>query len=262
VPDLPPEPTEDEGTRQLREHRELLEPARRYARAKTLAYDRELALRLLGATSFAATIPPVISLWSLGLSGTAGLVADVARNADDQQLQELIDRCAGEPPLPAIYVARELQQVATEQGFIPIANAASAVSQTILASIDWAAEESWRSKEIYAGELLAIDAATRSPEAVRARLDSALRSNPRILAHLIRGCAEWIEHRDTWDWNQLLGYSRRYSALPCWFPTAAVTQAIAAAFPHVVALEESRRSFADQTDEDLAAQILYFASPK
>ncbi len=75
----------------FRKHAELLEHASRYSRTERLAFHRDLAIRLFDATTFAASIPPVISLWPYGLDTTAGLVAAVARNAEATDFNEIID---------------------------------------------------------------------------------------------------------------------------------------------------------------------------
>lgn len=261
-PTLPPAHAEvqaDEGPTPLHEHQVLLESARRYSRVRTLPYDGPLAIKVFDATEFAATIPPVPSLWPYALAATAGLVADIARNADDNEFRQLIDSYLGVPAVRGVYVARHLQKVAKDETRTALEDCAGVSVRGILDSIAWADPAAWHAAEAYAGDLLAVDAATSSPEHTLERLKSALDSNPAILLPLIRGCAEWIEHRDSGDWR-LLGYSRRYSAFPAWFPTGAVVSAIRQELPHVTPVEEPRRPPAERTDEDLAAQIVYLAA--
>ena len=182
IPQHPPaQARNDEAVTPLNEHQDVLEEARRYSRVKTLPYDRSLAMSVFDATAFAATIPPVPSLWPYGLASAAGLVADVARNADDSEFQELIHRCSSESPVRGVYVSRHLQKVAMEETRTSLEECAKGAVREILESIDWTDPGVWHAAGPYAGDLLAIDAATTSPETTLGRLGSALRTSAPIL---------------------------------------------------------------------------------
>lgn len=257
VPPPPaPTPVETAEARRFREHRELLDGARRYARATGLPYDEELALQLLDAASFAARMPPVISLWPWALASTAGLVADVARNADDDSFHDLVSRCLDVPLVVGVFVTRHLASVANEAGCEARVQISIDTTRALLASADWSDTDVWAGVEAYGRDLLAIDAALTSVEQTMSRLDAALESRPGVLPGLIRSCADWLEHHDSRT-GRHLGWSRRYTELPAWFPTTKVVDAIRTAFPGLVAAEEPTT---DDETEALAAQILYLAN--
>ena len=257
-PEPAPETTESDEARALREHAELLEDTSHYLRAERLPYKRDLAMQLLNATTFAASIPPVPSLWPYGLDTTASLVAAVTRNADATEFGEVLDRCVAGPILEGVCVARHLQAVAELAGDATSAQRASDAVAGLLRRADWSDDRFWEEVEVYGRDLLSIDAATKTPEQTAFRLETAFRERPEILPRLIRSCAEWVEQRDIRDPSGVLGWRRRYSGLPTWLPAAAVANAIHAAYPHIAAESEPRED-ADQT-ERLAAQILYHAT--
>lgn len=257
VPEAPQEPQEPEAARRLREHGELLEPARRFLRAAELPFDPELFDRLLDATQVAATLPPVLSLYPYGLDATAGLIAAVARHAKDESFSEVLDWCEGAGVVRGLFVARHLASDARRHGQEARVRKAAGVARALLGAVDWSDTAVWETVEVYGRDVLAIDAAIASAGATAFRLEDALQRSPDILSNLVRSCASWVERADGWDAPKLLGWGRTYRELPPWFPTTAVVNALREAFPHVTPEEESA-SGSDET-EALAAEILYRA---
>jgi hypothetical protein len=97
----PAEPTETDQQRAVREHHELLEAARPWARVTHRPYDPELCGRLIQATSAVVALPDTPSLLTTGVDATGRLAAKVARNADDETFRQLIARAATRQPLAA-----------------------------------------------------------------------------------------------------------------------------------------------------------------
>jgi hypothetical protein len=94
-----PEPVETDQQRLLREHRELLDTARPWARSQRRHYDTDLYARLIETAQFALKLPHVPSLLPIGLEATTRLAAAVARNTDDQTYRALITKAAQQRPL-------------------------------------------------------------------------------------------------------------------------------------------------------------------
>jgi len=253
-------PIESSDARKLREHDDLLERARRHSRAKGLAYDRDLALLLFDALSFAATIPHVFTLLPYGLAATSGLIAGVARNADDDAFRELIHRCRRASTLTGLFVVRELHIVANEQARTNLADEAKKAAVDLATSADWANRAVWDEAAACGRELLSVVASLTSAEATRSRLEDALRGAVGLLPAVILGCAEWTEQRDSRDLREVRGWSRQYSRLPVWFPTAVLVNAIRVTLPDVLAQGEPRGTSHPYDVESLAAQILYLAA--
>ena len=156
APEPPPEPVEAHEARQLREHRELLDCAMRYARVDALPYDGALAGRLLHAMPFAATLPPVPTLWPYGLDATAGLIAAVARNADDAAFADLLERCLDGPLLTGVYVARHLASLAKRIGDEPRETQGVETARVLLGRVDWSDLDVWNAIEVYGRDVLMI----------------------------------------------------------------------------------------------------------
>jgi hypothetical protein len=194
-------------------------------------------------------------LWPYALPSTAGLIAHVARNADDASFNELLDLCQSSPLVVGVCVAAELLRLARQLEATSREQAAAAVVTTRLADADWSDHAVWTELEVYGRDVLGIAAALTSNEHVAARLEQAIGENPDVVASLIRGSAAWIESYGTRD-DRLLGWSRRYGELPPWLPRAAVLDGIGRLHPGLAPAEEPRT---DDEAERLAAQILFSA---
>lgn len=260
APEPPPEPKESEPERLFREHTELLDESRRYARARGLPYDRKLALRLFDASPFASNIPPIPSLWPYCIDTTASLLADVARNATDHEFEELIELCECGPFLAGVLTARAMRHTANEAELPERSRRATATVELLFRRADWSRTELWDDVGIWARVVLSIEASVETAETVAALLEAGLGQSPLILPSLIEGCAEWIEQRDSRDFSRFLGQRRRYSMLPDWFPTSSVVEGIREAYPRVRAAEEPHGDADDV--ESLASQILYLAAER
>lgn len=260
APDDEPSAEEPEVIRLLREHQDLLDQARPFARVDHRPYDSDLEERLRAATALAATVPTVPSTFAFDLRATAHLAAVVARNAGDDVLRELMADARSRRPLAAAFLlVRELMLMARETGRPQVAAEAEELATSLVLAEAWDDEDSWRENGPYPRMLLEFDASVSSPSATMSRLDVALATKPHLLCDLLQGCAEWIERRDSETMSEVLGWHRRYSTLPRWFPNATVVALINRRLPDVTpASEWESERFQGECDQ-LAAQVLNLA---
>jgi hypothetical protein len=243
-------------------HRELLERARPFARVFHRPFDADLEEGLRQATAFAATLPTLASTLAYDLESTAGLAAAVARNADDATFRELIDDCCNRQPLAAgVLLARELMLLARGADRAQRAEEAENVARALLFKADWADTSTWRENDPYCALLLGFQESVIGADATRRALEEALEANPTVLRDLLRGCAEWIERRDSDTMSVVTGFHRRYSRLGAWFPSEAVVTAIQGQLPEVTAADEWNTERQGDEPRQLAAQVLRIALP-
>jgi hypothetical protein len=119
-------------------HVDLMESARPWARVNHLEYDPARYADLVGSFAFAVIMPPTISWAAHNLSAAAHLAARVAKNADDDTYQRLIDEARQvTPAAAACALRRELAIVAREDDRSALAEQAAAAYITTLWSQDW-----------------------------------------------------------------------------------------------------------------------------
>jgi hypothetical protein len=136
---LPAEPAESDQQRAAREHQELLEAARPWARVTHRPYDAELCGRLIEATAAVAAWPDIPSLFTMGVDMTGRLAAKVARNADDETFHRLIARAATQQPLvAAVALLRGLMATAKDAGRPELeAEAVAAATKLLVPRQSW-----------------------------------------------------------------------------------------------------------------------------
>jgi len=219
-PDLSPDPHDP-----LHSHRDLLDRARPYARVDHHPYNLELRAQLAAAAARAATIAPVPSTLAIDLSATCRLAAAVARNADDDELDVLIERDKHRHPLCAAILMLDVTASVMERDGRPAA--AEHASQAMIAAwstVDWSSSDSWQGNENYGAPMLSAVARRTSSRHVQERLADAFATRPEAVLQFVVACATWNESRNIDDWS-LIGFRRGYWQLPPWFPTDAIVAA-------------------------------------
>ncbi|WP_155945494.1 hypothetical protein [Micromonospora sp. CNB394] len=257
-PETPPAETAEQGA--VRQHEELLERARPWARVDHRAYDADLCRELMDAAAGVVLLPDIPSLLATGLDATARLAARVARNSDDRTFDELIDQAAARQPLAvAVTLLRNMMFVARDAGRPELESKAAARAGEILAVQTWREVDVWTANRTHARTLLAWTAAITSDEAVRTKLASAVEQHPEILPSALLAMAQWIEERDVRAFSHVVGIHFQIEDLPAWFATEAFATAIRRSLPNVNAADEDDSArYSDDVDR-LASQVLWLA---
>jgi hypothetical protein len=260
-PQLTPEPTETERQRAYREHCELLDRARPWARVAHRPYDADLCQRLMEATATAVGWPDIPSLLATGLDTTAGLAADVARNADDETFRELIARAAVQHPLAAAAVQlRKFAVAARKVGRPELQAEAEGRAAELLRSQTWQDATMWTDNRLHARRLLDWTAHVTSNEAVQDTLTAAIDHDPQRLPDVLTAMAQWIEHIAVDALDKTIGLSAQITDLPPWFPSDTFAATIRRRFPHVQPANEGESMQYTEDVERLASQVLWLAS--
>ncbi len=252
-----PQPTPPDAWQR---HQELLERARPYSRVDHRPYDEALRAELGDAAERAASIPPIASALTVGLSATCRLAAAVAKNATDDQLELLLEQDARRRPLSAaVFLMAEGARVAERAGRSEARARADAALLELWDSIDWSSLDSWDTDDCNGHTIFWQAARVSSPESVKERLSSAVARAPEIALRLILVCAPWVEELHHEDWSST-GFRRRYSEIPPWFPIEAIANAAPAVAPDIASIPVDR--FGETTGEHaeaLLAQVLWRA---
>ena len=261
----PPPPTVDtvEGDKvddPLVRHCALLDRARPYARVKHLEYNADLRDALSEAAVDAATLPPVPNALAFGLRATAGLAADVARNATEDELISVINTDRVRKPIGvAIALLWQLASVLDEQGHGSLAEAARDATLDTLRATDWTAAETWDGNEHCGRLMFDIWASISTPEEPLSALTTALEQCPERLSELLLCCAEWAQHE-----SQRTGqtrYSRHLRSVRAWFPISAILIACAAMFPDVKPAQDRHdEKYVENEIEYLVSHVLRLAT--
>jgi hypothetical protein len=252
----PPESVESDLERSFREHRELLKQAHPWGRVKTLPFEPVLYASLLESTQFALGLPDFISFLADGLDAVTGLAADIARNATDDELQQLIDDATKLRLLAiAVLLLRNLAGAAKETGRPALESEANRHAIDMLLSADWTGREIWVENRFQARRLLGFTASVSSESEVSEHISNAIANNPALLEPILLGACSHIEERDSQDWSNVIGLRMSLAEPPFWFPTTAIAAEIRRQFPD---LRSGDRSGADQMTEvqSLALQVL------
>lgn len=252
-------PVESEPQRLAREHREVLESARRWARVDHLAYDADVYRQLLNAMPYAVDLPPLMDLLPWSLDATARLAARVARNADDATLLALVEEARTRAPMSvASDLLWNLQKVAEGSSRVEIAERASAALVEVLRDETWQGHQTWVENQFHCRHLLMLCDHFVGMEHVHDRLRTALESDPTLIRPMLIGLAQWGESRDFDDFSVVLGLTCGIRELPDWLPRDALVDAIHTQMPQVVPSDHVEGSEPDP--ERLAAQFLYQSS--
>jgi hypothetical protein len=259
-PSLPAAPAESDQQRAAREHHELLEAARPWARVTHRPYDAELCGRLIEATAAVAALPDIPSLLTTGVDTTGRLAAKVARNADDETFRQLIARAATQQPLAAAAaLLRGLIATAKDAGRPELEAEAVASVIELLAAQSWQDPRIWTDNRPHMRKLLGWTAALTSDSDVRMTLTTAINQDPQLLPAVLLGMAQWIEHHDATAFGKILDVTFQIETLPSWFPTEAFAATIRRNLPHVEPAEEDDSARYDDDVDRLASQVLWLA---
>lgn len=242
----------------LARHEALLERARPFARVAHRPYDSQLRADLASAAYDAATIPPVLNALAIDLSTTAGLAARVARNAQQDELTQLIEQDRARRPMcVAVLLLHELQRVLVERGEEELAEYAGRSIIDLLSSVDWSQSETWDGNEHFGRAVFQVWASLASPTEPRQALAAALRRAPGRLVDIVICCAGWVQ-RENMD-GSAVRYERAFRQLDAWLPRDQILAAAAEEFP---AVRASTSDFDDADDEveRLIAQLLHLAA--
>lgn len=266
----PPAPGEDEAPHETDDeqqeaeaHRLLLNSVRPWARVTHRLFDPDLCAQLMEATRTVLFLPSLPSLLSIGLSATARLAAQVARNADDDSYRELIEKAAVSEPLArSTILLRSLMTVANRTQRSELESEALARAQTLLRSEPWRSSSVWTENGPHCVTLLHWTAEATSVETVRTMLTQALEGDPDLINAVLPAMARWSEHRYSQDSRLVTGASRRIETLPAWFPLSSTVELIYRLLPEVrPGDEDMSESYSDET-EQLASQVLWVAAQR
>jgi hypothetical protein len=176
------EPAELEAERLLREHRELLDRARPFARVEHRPFDPALYELVRTNLGIAAHIPPTMTYMPIDLSATARLAAAIARNADDATFRELIADAAEQRPLViAVALLEALAYVAERAERHDLEREARGAAQTMVEDESWHERTVWEANETHCRMLLSLAAERSGAEVVATKLESALAADPGLL---------------------------------------------------------------------------------
>jgi hypothetical protein len=256
----PAEPRESDQQRAAREHRELLEAARPWARVIHRPYDAELCGRLIKATAAVVALPDIPSLLTTGVDATGRLAAKVARNADDETFRQLIARADTQQPLAAAAaLLRGLMSTAKDAGRPELEAEALASATKLLAGQSWQEPRIWNDNRPHMRKLLGWTASLTSDSDVRMTLTTAINQDPQLLPAVLLGMAQWSEQRDATAFEKILDVTFGIETLPSWFPTETVAATIRRSLPDVEpADEDSSAQYNDDVDR-LASRLLWLA---
>jgi hypothetical protein len=158
-----PEPVETDAQRLAREHRELLEQARPWARVDTRPYNADLYRDLVEAARFVLDLPELLMYLPVGLTATTGLAADVAGNAEDVTFGALVADAAAQRPLAiAVSLVRELMFVAEKTQRPDLEAKAREHAVRLLRDANWVDRQVWVDNRFHVRRLLGWTAAVNS----------------------------------------------------------------------------------------------------
>ncbi len=256
-----PQPTETETARLAREHSELLDRARPWARVDTRAFDPTLYAELVEAARFALNFPPLMSFLTVELGATARLTAKVARNADDATFEKLIDEASTRQPLAvAVHLARALMFVAREAQRAELEAKSRDQATHLLTTADWTEAEAWSTNRFHIRPLLGWTASIQTDDEVRDRVAAALADRPELLEPIIVGLAQYSEQLDRDDFSRTVSIGVHVEEIPAWVPLQELTAEIRRRFPDLKASSRDDRPAHEDETQQLAAHILYIAS--
>lgn len=255
------EPVETDAQRQGREHRELLDRARPWARVDTRPYDADLYAALVEAVRFAVDLPELPMFMTVNLTMTTGLAADVARNADDDTFAGLIDDAiALQPVATAVSLVRQLMFMAEKTQRPGLEARAREHAVQLLRDTDWSNREVWVDNRFHMRKLLGWTASVTSDNEVRDRVAAAITDQPDLLEPILLGVSLQAEQRDRDDWSRLLGIEIHIEEAPAWFPTSIFAAEIRRQYPDLQAADRHSTARDREVTRYLAAQVLSIES--
>jgi hypothetical protein len=262
VPEPPaPEPVESDAQRRGREHRELLERARPWARVDTRPYDTELYAALVEAARSTLDLPELPMFMALNLTATTGLAASVARNADHDIFAGLIDDATALEPLAiAVSLVRQLMFTAKKAQRSDLEEKAQEHAVQLLRDTNWANREVWVDNRFHMRQLLGWTASVTSDDEVRDHVTAAITEQRDLLEPILLGVSQQTEQRDREDWSRLLGIGVPIEDVPAWFPTSVVAAEIRRQHPDLLPVDQHSTTGDSDLTCDLAAQLLAIES--
>lgn len=257
-PPVGSEPEVDPFRVAMQQHADLIEASRPWARVDHLKYDPDRYADLVGSFAFAVTLPLTMSWAPFALGAAARLAARVAKNADDDTFQQLIDDAQRVTPAAgACVLLRELAVVAGDNGRSALAEQASAALLTTLWAQDWSDPATWTTNANGIRPAFELAASMVGTDEVNSRLTTLLRAYPVLIRPILLGCASWLEvvpfHGSVASGRAI----RFFEQVPAWFPQSAAVDAIRAELPDVVPLDKWASDDIDDDVARMAAQLLY-----
>jgi hypothetical protein len=260
---LPAEPAETDQQRAARDHLELLEAARPWARVTHRPYDPELCGQLIMATAAVVALPDIPSLLTTGVDVTGRLAAKVARNADDETFRQLIARAAAQQPLTAAAaLLRGLMSTAKDAERPQLEAEALASATELLVAQSWQDARLWTDNRAHMRKLLGWTASLTSDSDVRMTLTTAIKQDPQLLPAVLLGMAQWSEQRDVNTFEKILDVSFGIETLPSWFPAEAFAATIRRSLPDVEPADEDSSVQYDDDVDRLASRLLWLAESR
>ena len=247
--------SESESDRRFREHNELLEKARPWARVDHLPFDAALYDELILDLEFAVALPSVPSLLASDFDATARLAARVAKNAEAHQIDELLKAARRLTPVAAAgSLLWNIHRVAEKFEQADVSASALDLLTDVLREEDWISTGKWADNGCQVRTVLNLSDHLLGTEHVHQVLRNALARDPSIAPAIVVGIAQWAESRD-FDTFEVVGVTCRIENLPVWLPSDELREALLAWNPE---LRPSDDIESDEPDPNrLGAQFLY-----
>jgi hypothetical protein len=197
----------------------------------TRAFDADLYALLITDTQESHKLPEVPSLLGYGLRDSSAAAANVARNADDETLRQVVATSAQAQPLAAaLQLLVDLHRMARDGArdwlLATVDDALRECCAGLEASV--ATAQFWETNDPHARLVLGTWAQLTSTEAVQRAVAGALAADPTMICPILIAGSDWFESVDR-DTGEITGRRRRYSRMggtPPWLPRQAMVEAI------------------------------------
>ena len=222
-----------EGEAWFLAHRALLDQARPWSRVATRAFDPNLHALLIADTNESFKLPDVPSLLGYGFRDSSAAAADVARNADEETLRQVVTAYTqAQPVAAAIQLLLNLRHMAREsdRGWL-VATLDEALADSCAGiEVSLTTPEFWAANDPHVRVIMNIWRELTTTETVVAAVDAALAAEPTLLCSIVIAGSDWVNSLDPADAT----IRRRYSHIagpPWWLPRQRVLDAIAEHVP-------------------------------
>ncbi|MGY5311630.1 hypothetical protein [Nocardia gipuzkoensis] len=253
------EPVETPTERALREHTEVLESARPWARVDHRAFDPALYQALVETAAVALHIPRVPTTLDIDLAATARLAAKVARNADEATFCALIKQAAISRPLAvAVELLSALGATARNSGReAAAADAVTRITQ-LLTDGDWADPAVWDDNAHHMQRLLGLTAANITDDnTVSATIAAALDNDRQLLFPILRAIVQSTVQLSRTGGPSVIKYG--LDEVPSWLPVERVAAEIAEQLPDLRPAHDEDHDPYPDIEHNLAAHLLRIA---
>ncbi|WP_433620965.1 hypothetical protein [Nocardia sp. CA-120079] len=255
-----PEPVETPTQRALREHTEVLDSARPWARVNHRAYDPALYEALVETAAFALYIPRVPTALAIDLAATADLAADVARNADEATFSALLEQAATNRPLAvAVELLSALGAIAESSGRDAAASDAAAQITQLLTNADWADRAVWEDNAHHMQRLLGLTAAKVTDDnTISAAITAALDDDRELLFPILRAIVQSAVQLSRTGAPGVIKHG--LDEVPSWLPVERVAAEIAEQLPDLQPADDEDHNPHPHIEHNLAAHLLRIAA--